>query len=69
MEKLLEDINIYELQESLLIESSFNNLTDYIGGKWEYDVINKLSISLTNRTDGLYIMLVSNSKKMYSSIV
>lgn len=26
MEKLLEDINIYELQESLLIESSFNNL-------------------------------------------
>lgn len=47
-------------------ESSFNNLTDYIGGKWEYDVINKLSISLTNRTDGLYIMLVSNSKKMYS---
>lgn len=46
--------------------SSFDNLIDYIGGKWDYNVINKLSISLTNRTDSLYAMLVSDTEEMYS---
>ena len=38
--------------------TSFNYLIDYIGGKWERNVINRLSLSLTNR--------VSNTESLLS---
>ena len=42
------------------------NFIDYIGGKWQYDVLNQFSISLTNKTKDLYAMLVSNTESMLS---
>ena len=42
------------------------NFADYIGGKWQYDVLNQFSISLTNKTKDLYAMLVSNTESMLS---
>ena len=43
-----------------------DNLIDYIGGKWDYNVLNKFSISLTNQSENLYAMLVSNTPSMLS---
>ena len=43
-----------------------DNLIDYIGGKWDYNVLNKFSISLTNQSENIYAMLVSNTPSMLS---
>lgn len=46
--------------------SSFNNLIDYIGARWDYNVINRISLSLTNRMSGIYALLVTNTPSMIS---
>lgn len=46
--------------------SSFNNLIDYIGARWDYDVVNRISLSLTKRMGGVFALLVSNTPSMTS---
>lgn len=56
--------NAFNCQETTYYTK--DNLVDYIGGKWEYDVLNQFSISLTNKTTNLYVMLVSNTPSLIS---